>query len=77
MICLFIYLFICLLFSDPNLQVKATNLLGGFLTHKETNMRFLSLEGLCNLALVEFSREAVRKHQDTVLNSLKVNLIDR
>lgn len=35
-------------------------------------MRFLSIEGLCNLSLTEFSREAVRKHQDTVLNTLKV-----
>ncbi|XP_019861669.1 PREDICTED: AP-2 complex subunit alpha-2-like [Amphimedon queenslandica] len=34
-------------------------------------MRFLSIEGLCNLSLTEFSREAVRKHQDTVLNTLK------
>ena len=37
-------------------------------------MRYLSLEGLCNLSTTEFSREAVRKHQDVVLNALKVQI---
>lgn len=53
--------------------MRACNLLGGYLTHKETNMRYLSLEGLCTLSTTDFSREAVRKHQDTVLNTLKVH----
>ena len=59
--------------SEAALQVQACNLLGGFLTHKETNLRYLSLEGLCNLASSEFSHEAVKKHQETVLNALKAS----
>ena len=53
--------------SDPNLQVRACNLLGGYLTHKETNMRYLALESLSHLATSDLSREAVKKHQDTML----------
>ena len=34
--------------------------------------RYLALESLCSLANTEFSAEAVRKHQETVINSLKV-----
>ena len=58
--------------SDPSLQVRACNLLGGYLTHKETNMRYLALESLSHLATSDLSREAVKKHQDTVLEQLKV-----
>ena len=60
--------------SDPSLQVRACNLLGGYLTHKETNMRYLSLETLSHLATSDLSREAVKKHQDIVLNSLTVSV---
>lgn len=60
---------------DPSLQVRACNLLGGYLTHKETNMRYMSLESLSHLAISDLSREAVKKHQDVVLKSLKVAII--
>ena len=60
--------------SDPSLQVRACNLLGGYLTHKETNMRYLALESLSHLATSDLSREAVKKHQDTVLEQLKVGV---
>ena len=60
--------------SDPSLQVRACNLLGGFLTHKETNMRYMSLETLSHLAISDLSREAVKKHQDVVLKALKVHI---
>lgn len=36
-------------------------------------MRYLSLDGLCNLCTSDFSQEAVRKHQEVVINALKVN----
>ena len=62
-------LFFC---SEPQLQVRACNQLGSFLSAKETNLRYLSLEHLSYLATSEFSHEAVKKHQDTVINSLKV-----
>ena len=61
--------------SDPSLQVRACNLLGGYLTHKETNMRYLALESLSHLATSDLSREAVKKHQDTVLEQLKVSSV--
>uniref|UniRef100_A0A3Q0KHN0 AP-2 complex subunit alpha n=1 Tax=Schistosoma mansoni TaxID=6183 RepID=A0A3Q0KHN0_SCHMA len=57
--------------SDPKLLVRACNQLGQFLQHKETNLRYLALESLCLLATSEFSHEAVKKHQETIVNALK------
>ncbi|XP_076471396.1 AP-2 complex subunit alpha-2-like [Babylonia areolata] len=57
--------------ADPNLLVRACNQLGQFLQHKETNLRYLALESMCLLATSEFSHEAVKKHQDTVITALK------
>ena len=57
--------------SEPNLLVKACNQLGNFLSHKDTNLRYLALESMCLLATSEFSHEAVKKHQETVINALK------
>ena len=61
-----------LLSSEPQLQVRACNLLGTFLGAKETNLRYLSLEHLSYLATSEFSHDAVKKHQETVILALKV-----
>ncbi|KAG0729546.1 AP-2 complex subunit alpha [Chionoecetes opilio] len=58
--------------SEPNLLVRACNQLGQFLSHRETNLRYLALETMCLLATSEFSHEAVKKHQETVINALKV-----
>nr|CAG4643716.1 EOG090X0109 [Lepidurus arcticus] len=57
--------------SDANLLVRACNQLGQFLSHRETNLRYLALESMCLLATSEFSHEAVKKHQETVINALK------
>ncbi|XP_074660893.1 AP-2 complex subunit alpha-2-like [Tubulanus polymorphus] len=57
--------------SDPNLLVRACNQLGQFLQHRETNLRYLALESMCLLATSEFSHDAVKKHQETVINALK------
>lgn len=57
--------------SEPQLLVRACNQLGQFLTHRETNLRYLALESMCLLATSEFSHEAVKKHQETVINALK------
>ena len=35
--------------------------------------RYLALESMCLLATSEFSHDAVKKHQETVITSLKVN----
>lgn len=61
-------------FSEAALLVRACNQLGQFLSHRETNLRYLALETMCLLATSEFSHEAVKKHQETVINSLKVGL---
>ncbi len=55
--------------------MRACNQLGSFLTHRETNLRYLALESMCLLATSEFSHEAVKKHQETVINALKVWLL--
>ncbi|CAG0901065.1 unnamed protein product [Darwinula stevensoni] len=57
--------------SEPNLLVRACNQLGSFLSHRETNLRYLALESMCLLATSELSHEAVKKHQETVINALK------
>ncbi|VDM33048.1 unnamed protein product [Hydatigera taeniaeformis] len=56
---------------DRKLLVRACNQLGQFLQHKETNLRYLALESLCLLATSEFSHEAVKKHQETIVSALK------
>lgn len=57
--------------TEPAYLVRACNQLGQFLTHKETNLRYLALESMCLLATSEFSHEAVKKHQETIINALK------
>ena len=37
-----------------------------------SNIRYLALESMCLLASSEFSREAVKKHLETVVTALKV-----
>lgn len=64
----------CLCFSEPNLLVRACNQLGQFLSNRETNLRYLALESMCLLANSEFSHEAVKKHQEVVILSMKVRL---
>lgn len=51
--------------------VRACNQLGQFLQHRETNLRYLALESMCLLATSEFSHDAVKKHQEIVINALK------
>ncbi|MFH4978298.1 hypothetical protein AB6A40_005007 [Gnathostoma spinigerum] len=57
--------------TEPSLLVRACNQLGNFLSHRETNLRYLALESMCLLATSEFSHEAVKRHQETIINSLK------
>ncbi|VDK48886.1 unnamed protein product [Anisakis simplex] len=57
--------------SEQNLLVRACNQLGTFLSHRETNLRYLALESMCLLATSEFSHQAVKRHQETIINSLK------
>lgn len=57
--------------QTQQILVRACNQLGQFLQHRETNLRYLALESMCLLATSEFSHDAVKKHQDTVINALK------
>lgn len=57
--------------SEQSLLIRGCNQLGQFLTHRETNLRYLALEGLCLMSNSEFSADAVRKHQETVVSALK------
>ncbi|CAM4780291.1 unnamed protein product [Rotaria magnacalcarata] len=56
---------------ESKLLVRACNQLGQFLLNRETNLRYLALESMCLLATSEFSHDAVKKHQETVINALK------
>ncbi|XP_054260893.1 AP-2 complex subunit alpha-like [Macrosteles quadrilineatus] len=58
--------------SEPNLLVRACNQLGQFLSNRETNLRYLALESMCLLANSEFSHDAVKKHQEVVILSMKM-----
>lgn len=57
---------------EPHLLLRACGQLGQFLQHRETNLRYMALEGLCLLATSDSSHEAVKKHQDTVVAALKM-----
>lgn len=52
--------------------MRACNQLGQFLSNRETNLRYLALESMCHLATSEFSHEAVKKHQEVVILSMKM-----
>ncbi|EEB11455.1 conserved hypothetical protein [Pediculus humanus corporis] len=58
--------------SEPNLLVRACNQLGQFLSNRETNLRYLALESMCHLATSEYSHDAVKKHQEVVILSMKM-----
>ncbi|XP_022197986.1 AP-2 complex subunit alpha [Nilaparvata lugens] len=58
--------------SEPQLLVRACNQLGQFLSNRETNLRYLALESMCSLATSELSHEAVKKHQEVVILSMKM-----
>ncbi|EDV28677.1 uncharacterized protein TRIADDRAFT_19420 [Trichoplax adhaerens] len=57
--------------NDPDQMVRACNQLGTFLSSRETNLRYLALESMCALASSEYSHDAVKKHQSTVIQALK------
>lgn len=57
--------------SESDNLVGACYQLGQFLTHRETNLRYLALESLCLLAASDLSQKSVRKHQERVIYALK------
>lgn len=58
---------------DTNSPLVATSavLLARFISSKETNVRYLGLDTLAHLAARADSLDAIKKHQGTVINSLR------
>ncbi|OXC83109.1 AP-2 complex subunit alpha [Cryptococcus neoformans] len=58
---------------DPSSQVvqNASVLLGRFILAKETNIRYLGLDAMAHLAATSNSLEAVKKHQNVIIQGLK------
>ncbi|CAM9271765.1 unnamed protein product, partial [Discosporangium mesarthrocarpum] len=56
--------------GDDGLRKKAMGLLGRFISVKEPNIRYLGLETMSRLARLE-GNESIKRHQATVLMSLK------
>ncbi|KAI0068192.1 Adaptor protein complex AP-2 alpha subunit [Artomyces pyxidatus] len=58
---------------DTNSPLVSTSavLLARFISSKETNVRYLGLDTLAHLAARADSLEAIKKHQGTVINSLR------
>eukprot|EP01097_Dermamoeba_algensis_P003798 TRINITY_DN2586_c0_g1_i1.p1 TRINITY_DN2586_c0_g1~~TRINITY_DN2586_c0_g1_i1.p1 ORF type:complete len:877 (-),score=197.89 TRINITY_DN2586_c0_g1_i1:104-2734(-) len=58
---------------DKELINQTAALLGKFISAKETNVRYLGLETMANLARIsgDFDDSLIKRHQETVLSSLK------
>lgn len=50
---------------------NASVLLGRFILAKETNIRYLGLDAMAHLAATSNSLEAVKKHQNVIIQGLK------
>ncbi|KAJ3291392.1 hypothetical protein HK104_006138 [Borealophlyctis nickersoniae] len=58
---------------DPESEIvtQAAVLLSRFISSKETNIRYLGLETMTHLAGFAYSLDAIKKHQETIIQSLK------
>eukprot|EP01098_Paradermamoeba_levis_P013165 TRINITY_DN593_c0_g1_i1.p1 TRINITY_DN593_c0_g1~~TRINITY_DN593_c0_g1_i1.p1 ORF type:complete len:545 (+),score=194.02 TRINITY_DN593_c0_g1_i1:167-1801(+) len=58
---------------DKDLVNQTATLLGRFISAKETNVRYLGLEAMANLARIsgDFDDSMIKRHQETVISSLK------
>jgi AP-2 complex subunit alpha len=58
---------------DPDSKVvsNASILLGRFILAKETNVRYLGLDAMAHLAACSNTLEPIKKHQETIILSLK------
>ncbi|KAI9013397.1 adaptin N terminal region-domain-containing protein [Phycomyces nitens] len=57
--------------SNSTICAQAAALLGRFISSKETNVRYLGLETMAHLAACVDSLEPIKRHQDTILMSLR------
>jgi AP-2 complex subunit alpha len=56
---------------DQEQIAQSAGLLGKFISAKETNIRYLGLETMSKLASIPDTNEYIKKHQETIINSLK------
>ncbi|KAG5463767.1 MAG: LOW QUALITY PROTEIN: Clathrin/coatomer adaptor, adaptin-like protein, partial [Olpidium bornovanus] len=58
---------------DPESDIvkEAAVLLGRFIASKETNIRYLALDAMARLAAFSESLEPIKKHQETIIQSLR------
>ncbi|CEI88010.1 Putative AP-2 complex subunit alpha [Rhizopus microsporus] len=57
--------------SNSSICAQAASLLGRFISSKETNVRYLGLETMAHLAACVDSLEPIKRHQETILMSLR------
>ncbi|KAF7730866.1 hypothetical protein EC973_001384 [Apophysomyces ossiformis] len=57
--------------SNSTICAQAATLLGRFISSKETNVRYLGLETMAHLAACVDSLEPIKRHQETILMSLR------
>ena len=57
--------------ANKELMGQAVNLLGSFLGVKEPNIRYLALENMGRLSLIPDMMDAIKTHQDKIVESLK------
>lgn len=57
---------------DRELMGQSVALLGKFLMINEPNIKYLALENMSRLALIPEMLEAINRHQQTIMTSLKV-----
>ena len=58
---------------DQELLQQSVALLGKFLTMTDPNIKYLALENMSRLALVPEMLDAIKRHQKTIISSLKVS----
>jgi AP-2 complex subunit alpha len=57
--------------TESSVVATAAQLLGRFILSRETNVRYLGMDTMAQLAARSENLEVVKKHQDTVIFSLK------
>lgn len=57
--------------SNSTICAQAALLLGRFISSKETNLRYLGLETMAHLAACSDSLEPIKRHQETIMMSLR------
>lgn len=57
--------------AESSIVALSANLLGRFILSRETNVRYLGMDTMAHLAARSESLEPVKKHQETVILSLK------